>query len=195
MKHRILDKSVYLLSGDTDKFIEDLATGLPTQSQNAFLDKFGKLIALCDQIQTVDGLYLIVERYAEEQFVEHMKTYVPLSNVKLRKTNLKAVFFTQKPHLKLIIETRGGWIALVEHPPIGESFSDEEFQRIRVENNLSIQGIDFEHPMFLETNWEDVINWKKGCYLGQEIMARVNTYGKPPRKLVRKDDSFEFVKN
>jgi len=36
----------------------------------------------------------------------------------------------------------------------------------------------------LETNLEDFIDFKKGCYIGQEVIARLQTYNKVQKKLV-----------
>lgn len=37
----------------------------------------------------------------------------------------------------------------------------------------------------LEAGLENLINWTKGCYVGQEVIARLDTYKKVQRKMVR----------
>src|SRR3989338_4491335 len=62
---------------------------------------------------------------------------------------------------------------------------DEIYEIVRIENNIPVQGIDFDNVMFLETGLYDAVSFTKGCYLGQEIIARVHYKGNPARKLVR----------
>ena len=63
--------------------------------------------------------------------------------------------------------------------------SEEEYKKIRLENNLPSQGIDFNNEMFLEVNIPEAISYTKGCYLGQEIIARVHHKSKPSKILTR----------
>lgn len=46
----------------------------------------------------------------------------------------------------------------------------------------------------LETNLDDFIDFKKGCYIGQEVIARLQTYNKVQKKLVglKFSDQLEF---
>lgn len=40
-------------------------------------------------------------------------------------------------------------------------------------------------PNPLEIGWKDRIGWTKGCYIGQEVVARLDTYDKVKRQAVR----------
>lgn len=62
----------------------------------------------------------------------------------------------------------------------------EEFESYRVIN--SIPGPQTElTPQYnpLEANLGSLISWTKGCYIGQEVIARLDTYKKIQRHLVR----------
>jgi len=80
-----------------------------------------------------------------------------------------------------------GYLAILEDTKelTVQEISDEIYNTIRLENNIPLQGTDFENQMFLDIGLEDSVSFTKGCYLGQEVMARVHNLAKPQRKLVR----------
>lgn len=57
-------------------------------------------------------------------------------------------------------------------------------EEVRVEGGFAIPGIDLD-PKTLpqETGWIDAVSYTKGCYLGQEIVARVHYRGQVNRHL------------
>jgi folate-binding protein YgfZ len=57
------------------------------------------------------------------------------------------------------------WRILKGHPVLGHELTDEH------------------NP--LEAGLRDAVSFTKGCYVGQEVVARLNTYGKVSRRLVR----------
>lgn len=64
--------------------------------------------------------------------------------------------------------------------------SPEEFERRRIANRFPIHGVDMgaEH-LAQEVNRDDqAISFKKGCYLGQETVARIDAMGHVNKKLV-----------
>ena len=50
--------------------------------------------------------------------------------------------------------------------------------------SLLLPGIDYDRQMLLNLGDESFVSYTKGCFLGQEIVARVKHRGKPPKKLV-----------
>ena len=46
----------------------------------------------------------------------------------------------------------------------------------------------------LELSLLDLISFTKGCYIGQEVIARMDTYNKVTRKLVKLKSDFPFDK-
>lgn len=63
--------------------------------------------------------------------------------------------------------------------------SIEEFEEYRILNG--IPGAQTElTPQYnpLEANLGKLISWTKGCYIGQEVIARLDTYNKVQRRLV-----------
>lgn len=66
-----------------------------------------------------------------------------------------------------------------------EPMSDDEFLRLRVEAAWPLWGIDFDAqnlPQEVARN-EQAISFTKGCYLGQETVARIDALGHVNRQL------------
>lgn len=76
----------------------------------------------------------------------------------------------------------------------GRALLPEEVDELRVEACIPAHPneINEDHNPW-EAGLEDAISLVKGCYIGQEVIARLNTYDKVRRKLVslRLDRSFE----
>jgi folate-binding protein YgfZ len=59
------------------------------------------------------------------------------------------------------------------------------YEILRVEAGIPIFGREFsEDSTPLEVGLQDSISFQKGCYIGQEIIARMHSRGRIPRKLV-----------
>jgi folate-binding protein YgfZ len=67
---------------------------------------------------------------------------------------------------------------------LGVALSDEEAEVYRVEAGTPRYGVDMdEERLILEAHLEDAISMTKGCYLGQEVVARATSRGHIHRKL------------
>jgi len=63
--------------------------------------------------------------------------------------------------------------------------SAQEFDILRVESGFPATGHELtEEYTPLETGLESAISWNKGCYTGQEVIARQTNYDKVTQKLV-----------
>ncbi|MBA31081.1 MAG: hypothetical protein CL748_00920 [Chloroflexi bacterium] len=71
------------------------------------------------------------------------------------------------------------------------SISDFEFKNFRFNNLITVlDEIVGIHPLELSMN--QLISFDKGCYIGQEVVARMDTYNKIQRKLVRITSDYPF---
>jgi len=89
------------------------------------------------------------------------------------------------------------WVAVADAPGLIERLVDEgsaygfrpvghqAYDRLRVEAGVALQGVDFDVANFpQETGLEDfAVSYTKGCYLGQEVVARIHYRGGVNRHL------------
>jgi tRNA-modifying protein YgfZ len=63
-----------------------------------------------------------------------------------------------------------------------------QFEEFRVSNGVPAFGAELSDQYNpLEANLSHLISWTKGCYIGQEVIARLDTYKKVQRHLVTLD--------
>ena len=73
---------------------------------------------------------------------------------------------------------------IITDDSLQETVTEEQFTAFRIQNSIPLQGKDFTHKHLVMNVDPSLISWKKGCFLGQEVVARVNSYARPPKKLV-----------
>lgn len=62
--------------------------------------------------------------------------------------------------------------------------SEELYETLRIENGIPKYGVDMdEETVVPETGLEDMISYNKGCYIGQEVIARIHFRGKVAKQL------------
>jgi len=60
----------------------------------------------------------------------------------------------------------------------------EAFEIARIESGVPREGVDAgENYIVLESDLESAVSYTKGCYLGQEIIARIHWRGQPAKRL------------
>lgn len=60
----------------------------------------------------------------------------------------------------------------------------EALEVARIEAGIPREGVDVtENNILLEAGYEKAVSYTKGCYLGQEIIARIHWRGQPARQL------------
>ena len=63
--------------------------------------------------------------------------------------------------------------------------SDELYEILRIENGIPKYGIDMDEGTVVpEIGFDGMISYKKGCYLGQEVIARIHFRGKVAKQLM-----------
>ena len=58
------------------------------------------------------------------------------------------------------------------------------YETLRIENGIAKYGVDMdEETVVPEVGLEDLISYNKGCYIGQEVIARIHFRGKVAKEL------------
>lgn len=181
------DKTAVLLKNNAEEFIKQYSTNTAEANQNAFVDLKGRIVAVFDQkFSNRDEAVLVLERPFLPRLKRHLEKYLFLMETKLEEDPRKVYFdlegrYEAEAGETVIAQKKG---ALVITPKeIVPGVSGEEFTLFRLQNHFPLQGVDFDEEMLLDVAREERVSYTKGCYLGQEIIARVHHRGKAPKKL------------
>lgn len=65
-----------------------------------------------------------------------------------------------------------------------KSVSDQAFEVLRIEAGLPLYGVDMDDATVVsEIGLPDLISYNKGCYIGQEVIARIHFRGRVAKQL------------
>ncbi len=65
-----------------------------------------------------------------------------------------------------------------------DEISDEIYQILRIENGVPLYGVDMDSTTIVpELGLDGLISYNKGCYIGQEIIARIHFRGHIAKRL------------
>lgn len=184
-----LNKLVLKITNNPSKLLNGLTSNTLDKPKNSFVDANGKIIATFEQKQiSQDEILIVIGKQFLDRVMAHLEKYLKLTKTKIEVTKYKAYFDLDAGYKAdegefIIPENRAQLI--ITKKDLIQNVSDEEFTLFRLENNIPIQGIDYDNEMLLNIS-ENFVSYTKGCFLGQEIIARVHNLGKPPKKLVVK---------
>jgi len=168
---------VLKVSDPEDKFLEPVSSNTLDKSKNTFLDRFGKIIVAFYQVRVGDSYLLVLPK---ENRMQELDMHVKLSKATVEKTDFK-VYFDPEHQVKEG-EYRVEELVLSEEE-YENTISQQECNLTRLEKNIPLPGIDFEDEMVLNVS-DEWVSFTKGCYPGQEVVARTHNLAKPGKKLV-----------
>ena len=192
MRSYKLDMAAFEFTGEPESLLKGITSNVLGAGKNAFLTAKGKIIATCEQKQFGgDRVVLLVERYGRDDFCKAIKLYLPLSKATMRELPGEAFYdldgqVVESDELICFGQEKG---QIVFGGGFEDHVSDEAFTGFRLENHVPVHGVDYQDEMLLNVNDGDYVSYTKGCFIGQEVIARVHNLSKPPRKLaVRYED-------
>lgn len=189
MKFFKLDLCVLSFKNKATTFLNATTTNIPQAPQNAFIDLKGKIIVTFYQRWvSEDEIWILFENKFKERLLSHLKKYLPLYE-----TTYEEVFYETYFNLDSCYQEKDGEIAIPQKvgkliltkSKLEVKVSEDEFNLFRLKNNLPRQGVDYDDEFLLNIG-EDHVSYTKGCYLGQEIIAKVHFRSAPSKKLVVK---------
>jgi len=186
LKLRRLNAVCLLLKPGADKFIQAYTTQTPLASRGAFIDTKGKAVAVYDRVRLdADSSVLVVAASVRDRLKAHLKGFLFLTDTTL--TDLPhSVYWDIEPspaEMDGWSIARSAGALRIFREPAAETVGEDAFRLFRVLNGLALQGEDYDDPMLLNLGDEELVSFTKGCYLGQEIMARVHYRSRPPLRL------------
>ena len=179
MKLYYCNKTVLRFYPKGPEFINGYSTNDVDAPLNAFVDIQGRIVAVAHQQKvSEDEMHVIVEEAFAGRLLIHLGKFLSLSDTQAERLSAKKVYWDfETDRLTVTEETMNAEV------------SQEEFTLYRLRKGVSLQGVDFDQELVLCVDEDNLVSYTKGCYLGQEIVARVHYRGKPPKRLVVKTQS------
>ncbi|HTL70201.1 MAG TPA: tRNA-modifying protein YgfZ [Candidatus Eisenbacteria bacterium] len=191
-----LDKDVLAFRPGAAEFIRAYTTNTPDRPLNSFVDLRGRIVAVFDQLSLGPGEVLAaVGRPFVRRLASHLERFLDLCGVSMEKTPLSAYHdldsrYEPGPGERTIPQKAGRLLlSASQSAEAGAGVGLDEYTLYRVRNGLPMQGVDYDDELLLNVFDEECVSYTKGCYLGQEILARVHSRSGPPRRLrVKSED-------
>jgi len=155
-------------------FLKGITSNTLDAPLNAFLNQHGRIIATFRQTRISDDEFLIsVPTLAVDVLLKHLERYVKLSHVSL----------VPSGHCAYI--DLGSLQTVWTSEDVVNSISDEEFTFFRLDHKIPLMGIDYQADEFiLNVHEHEYVSYTKGCFLGQEPVAKVHNRAQPSRRLI-----------
>ncbi len=188
MKIIKLSKTVLSVRGDNAaSFLNGLMTNTVDQVKTAFVDVHARTIAVGDLKKMSDREFvLVVESAYVDKLLAHLDRFARLSKVALAKESYSVYYDCLCDVVPkdgdLMIAQRAGQLWLTRGSP-ENTISATEFLLFRLRNNIPLQGQDFDDEMLLNIHETEFVSYTKGCFLGQEPIAKVHNRSRPTWKL------------
>lgn len=170
-----------------EKILKGLSTNTLEASKNAFVDLYGRIIVTFDQVKLANGdLLVILQETFYDSLYNHLEKFLKLTRTKLEKEPYHVYFDMDGMYPpdadEFSIPQKRGQLILTKKL-LSTIVSEEEFTLFRVKNNIPLHGRDYTHDMLLNIS-DEFVSFIKGCFLGQEVLARVHNLSQPPKKLI-----------
>jgi len=169
-----LNDTVLSIKGNASGFLNGITSNGLDAPLNAFLNQHGRIIATVRQKKISDNEFLIsVPAISVDGLLKHLERYVKLSHVQIAPSAYRTFIdldsfqtvWDDKPHMN--------------------SVSEDEFVLFRLDHQVPLMGVDYQADEFiLNVHEDDYVSYTKGCFLGQEPVAKVHNRAQPSRRLI-----------
>ncbi|MCM2326122.1 MAG: tRNA-modifying protein YgfZ [Candidatus Woesearchaeota archaeon] len=175
-----LDYMMLRFSDRPKKIFDGLTSNTMDSPKNAFIDNIGRTIAAFYQLQKEEDVYILIHKKYYQRLMDHLDKFLKLTKVKVERKDHSIYFCLDKDDAKDAAFIFADGLMATEKTMV--SCDEDAFNVYRLKHGIPLPGIDFDNELILNVS-EEFISFKKGCYLGQEIIARVKYLGKAPKKL------------
>jgi aminomethyltransferase len=192
-------EAVQFLDGLITNDVKTLEDG--AQMTAAFPDAKGRLLALVRVVRQNDRFLIETENTTRQKvyenlfrftmagdfFVEDLSdeyTFIRVFDRKFIPITPPFIEFDMKHGTDYFVHSEDaydfvGELKYLDAPEI----SDELFEVLRIEHGLPSYGIDMDETTIVPEIGDGMISYQKGCYIGQEIIARIHFRGHVAKRL------------
>lgn len=210
--NQALNLSIYIVSGKDatallqGQLTQDMATTDKKWKYAAHCNPKGRVISLYQTFNLHDCHYLITPTELAEAAIAQLQKYVMRSQVVIKKSSLKVYFYNQSDSINSFeinnIESKknlhhedNGDIILSHQPygffrlckkPLPQPSDQIAWDSARIQSGIPriyAATIGQFTPEAINLDASDAVSFTKGCYTGQEIIARMHYLGKAKQRL------------
>ena len=189
-----LDSYVLIIRGkDRLSFIDGLSTNkVEGDCSTVFTTTAAKIIDLVDVIDMGDFIAIVGHQPYKDNLIQHISKRVLNQDISIADISANNSVYLSTEDVDVVekITKRNTWRGWLLVAPNSESLeadmTEEDFAEYRVANMIPHQGHEITpnvHP--LACGLGDLVHEAKGCYIGQEILARMRSRGRQGKELVR----------
>lgn len=189
-----LDAYVLIIRGkDALKLIDGLSTNkVESSCSTVFTTNAAKVIDMASVIVMDDFIALVGHNPYKENLLAHISQKILNQDITIGDATASNNVYLSTTEISppggvTISHTFRGWLMVAPTSvEITSNMSQSEFDDYRVENMIPMQGFEItpqNHP--LACGLGHLVHESKGCYLGQEVLARMRSRGKQGKELVR----------
>lgn len=188
MKLYKTSKVVLSITDNAGPFLNGLTANSLDKNGNAFLNIHGKIVATFDQLRAGEDRFLVlVESPFVEQVLRHTERYARLSKTGIQPESLRVYFdldgsYPPEPDEFVVPQKSGKLVITTRDLPA--NVGEEEFKLFRLRSCIPVHGVDYMDEFLLNVSEVDHVSFTKGCFLGQEPVAKVHNRSRPTWKLV-----------
>ena len=185
-----------LITNDVAK-LEDGAAMLA-----AFPNAQGRLLAVVGVMRAGDKFLFVTEAATREKVFQNLFRFTyagdfyvddlsekylcfSITNYELRIANYESIEFQNRFGRDVFVpnESASDFLEELNSKPAVE-VSDELYEVLRVESGFPLYGVDMDETTIVpELGIDGLISYNKGCYIGQEIIARIHFRGHVAKQL------------
>ena len=195
-----LNSYVLIIRGsDRFKFIDGLSTNkVEGDCCTVFTTTTAKVVDMVDVIDMGEFLALVGHNPFKNDVLEHMHKRILGQDIQIGDASQNNSVYLSTSDIDVADSvtkrnTWRGWILVAPNSEeIGETMDLQDFNEYRVMNMIPHQGCEItsnNHP--LACGLGHLVHEAKGCYIGQEILARMRSRGRQGKELVRLENPVE----
>ena len=183
---------IKFLNGLTTNNIENLNPKEPLKT--VFTQRSAKIIDVVHCIHMNDFIAIAGYRGHLQELLQHLKKQILNSDVQIsdvtNRNNFYRIISEEEPNFGIneTVIWEGGevWLVIVSAAnTLDATLTNEEWNAYRIKNMIPDYGHEIcpkFHP--LAVGLQDLVHPAKGCYIGQEVLARMVSRQKQGRKLI-----------
>ncbi|MDG1015247.1 MAG: hypothetical protein P8O19_00110 [Woeseiaceae bacterium] len=186
------EDQIDFLQGQITQDIEKINTS--SILNGAFCNPKGRVISTCQLFKMQSAIAIIIPQSMAEPLIKRLNLYKLRSKVSIEKSSQISSYCIKNNELFNEVTTISHKLPRTDHSEvIGDFKSDNfflttlEWREVRVKNgiiDIDIKNSEKFTPHMLNLDLTNAISFRKGCYVGQEIIARTQHIGKVKRRAV-----------